>query len=706
VGLTSGKIAFGDLNGDGKPDAVVVKRQGDRAELLLHANDGLSADGRPVFAKPRAISAELPAEPFSHSRPVPALADIDADGDLDLFLYVAPYLWHYENTGTPKALRFAPRRKVQRNGKPLTMNYYYPFVTWSDWDGDGDLDLVKCTGLSVYVNEGDARHLRLGKIARPKWRRQKSMGRTGLKAFDLVDWDGDGDLDHVQLSWRGTDLSVSEWQDGLFRRSTTVEVDACKRGWYGCPDPTEYYALYGNVKLVDWDHDRDLDLFITSEHSWRFGYIHYYENLGNYRFGPEVRLRPDAACDYVRFVPGKTDKAAEVDDKTFVDFLSYPCKGNFEPAEGSIRFWFKPNWNSDDGKPHYLFHTAQNPATYGVSSQDLKHYYIGRKPDLKLRPPFAIYKTRQGTLQFQTWAQSLETKELDWRAGEWHQVEVGWGPPAGRYIAVDGVRLAASSQPAKVEPVGRRLHIGSQSVMHVQREREYPGRRKYHPTDWSFPANGAFDDFEIRSAVGKPLLTLHFDGHCDSVQGTTGNRTKIGYRCTPGFADLNGDGLPDVVMMIGDGTRWRTGQLYLFANVGTMTAPRLGRGVVLRHSGGDAFRCHVRTQATCVDWDRDGLIDLILSTENCGQESNCGVDFFKNVGTREKPIFGRRQPMHRLNALLDAHHEVKLCAVDLTGNGMEDLVTSTDPGTRVIYRSFLEEEPVAVKFVGIEGRRR
>ena len=715
AGLGHGRLAFGDLNADGKPDAVVVRRLKDKDEVLLQAGEGLAADGRPMFGKPRTLDVDARRGPFSHSRTVPALADIDADGDLDLFLYPAPHLWQYENVGDARAPKFAPGKRVLRNGKPLHLGYYYPWVAWSDWDGDGDLDLVKCTGLFVYVNEGDAKHLKLGKCVRPKCAQQTSMGRSGLKAFDMVDWDGDGDLDHVRLSWCGTDLLVSEWQDGLFRRTLDVEVDANRRDWFGCPDPTEYYSLYGNVKLVDWDSDGDLDLFITSEHSWRFGYIHYYENLGGYKFGPEVKLRPDAACDYVQFALGKTGQAAVVDSKTFVDFLSYPSQGNFDTRGGTIRFWLKPNWRADDGEPHYLFYTAPNPATYGINSQDLKLHYVGLKTDLKLRAPFTLLKTKAGTLRFQTWERSIETKPLDWPPGQWHAVEVGWGEK-GRHIVVDGKRLAHAPEPARPSAVGSRIHIGCNSVMLVQREREYPGRWRLHPIERVFPAHAAFDDFEIHGPDGARLLALRFDGDCDSAQGAAGSRTKIGYRCTPGFADLNGDGLLDMVMMIGDGRRgpgdkpeqreWGRGHLYLFPNVGTTAKPRLGKGILLRHHDGKPFRCHIRTQVTCVDWDRDRRIDLILSTENYSQAtSNRTVDMFRNLGSARAPVFEPRQPMSRLNALLDAHHEVKLCAVDLTGNGVEDLVTSTDPGTRVIYRSFLDEEPVAVSIAALERRK-
>ena len=708
VGLVSGRLAFGDLNRDGIPDAIVVLRKGTEEKIVFQAGRGLSHEGRPIFGPAQPLGIKPERSPSRHSRIVPALGDTDGDGDLDLFLYCAPKTWIFENTGSATGFHFAKGKALERRGKPFEMNYYYPWISWGDWDGDRDLDLVKCTGMTVYRNEGDPRTLKLGASFRPTSTRQRAMGRAGLRAHAMVDWDGDRDFDYVTLDGRGLDLRVSPFQDGLLGKSFVAKVDPNKKDWFGCPDPTEYYALYGNVKMVDWDRDGDLDLFVTSEHSWRFGYVHHYENLGGYRFGPEVELRPGAKCDYVKFVPGKNGQAAVVDQSAWVDFLSFPTAKRFPSEGGAIRFWFRPNWDADDGQMHCLFSTAQHPETYGIRAHDLKHFYVGMKPNLaqRLRPGFSVCKTDQGTLRFQTWAKRLETGVLDWQTGEWHVVELGWGR-AGRSISIDGSTVAHSAEPAQVMPVGARMHIGSRQAFMVQREREYASRRAYHPKDWTFIADGAFDDFDIRDAQGRALLTLPFDGNCDTLQGDTGSRLAIGYRCTPGFADMNADGLLDMVMMIGDGTRFRTGQLYLFPNVGAKGKPRLGQGVLLEHAGGEPFQCHVRTQATPIDWDRDGRIDLILSSENCGQRTNCAVDLFRNVGTPAKPVFGPREPMDKLNAMLEPHHEVKLCAVDLTGNGREDLVTSTDPGTRVVYRSFLEEEPVEVRVVGIaRGRPR
>ena len=241
VGLGTGRPAFGDLNGDGKPDTVVVRRSKDEDEITFHVGEGLSHDGRPVFGPARPLNTKPERSQFSHCRTVPALGDLDGDGDLDLAFYCAPHVWVFENTGTAKAFEFGKGRILERNGKPFEMNYYYPWIAWSDWDGDGDLDLVKCTGLLVYLNEGDAKTLKLGRVVRPTQARQRAMGRAGLRAHAMVDWDGDGDYDHVTLDGRGLDLRVSLWKDGLFEPSFVVKVDPNKRDWFGCPDPTEYY---------------------------------------------------------------------------------------------------------------------------------------------------------------------------------------------------------------------------------------------------------------------------------------------------------------------------------------------------------------------------------------------------------------------------------------------------------------------------------
>ncbi len=715
VGLSRGKVAFGDLTGDGIADAVVVIHANDRDTLRFHAGRELGPNSVPVFEAGQDLDTEV-VRSFdggrSSRRTTLALADTDADGDLDLYVVGAPHVREHRNDGTATAFSFATKgRRVEYRGKPLDVGFYYPSISWSDYDADGDLDLIKLTGGAIYRNDGSPKQVRLAACHRAPVSRQKVMGRSNLKCQAMLDWDGDGDLDHLLPHSRCLDVTVTAWQDGLFRGVSTVEVDPNKKDWYGCPDTTEYEALYALLSPFDWDGDGDMDLFFNSEHAWRFGYLHYYENLGNSRFATEVEWRPGGGtCDHVPFVDGKQGKAARIDANTFLDYLSYRTAGCFDASGGTVRFWFRPRWEARTPGARYFFHTAPTPAVGGVRAEPLRRHYTGQLPGLEIPPPFALFATARGTLRLQAGQRAVESDALAWQDGAWHRIEASWGRN-GLQLSFDGTVVAATDAAVAAVPCGRRMHIGSHAWMGVQRQREYPSRWHAHPTDFSQPAEGDVDEFEILDAHGDSLFALPFDGHADSAQGDVGSRLRVGYRCTPGFADLTGDGRPDMVMMLSDGRRgrgskpehrsWGEGKLFLFPGTGPGpdATPGCARPVLLTHENGDAFRCHIRTKVTPVDWDRDGLIDLIASTEDHGgAKINRAVDLFRNVGTRTRPVFAARRPMTRLNRMLNAQHDVKVNAVDLTGNGRLDLVTSTDPGTCVFYRSFLDEAPAKVAF--------
>ena len=127
-GYACGGVALGDVNGDGRPDIFLVSGPDDNA---LFINQG-------GFNFQKSAASEVLAD-SGRWGVSPAMADVDGDGDLDI--YVCNYdfpnrLWL--NDGHGKFTECAAAAGVAFAGP--SQNAYF-----ADFDGDGDLDLFLLT---------------------------------------------------------------------------------------------------------------------------------------------------------------------------------------------------------------------------------------------------------------------------------------------------------------------------------------------------------------------------------------------------------------------------------------------------------------------------------------------------------------------------------------------------------------------------------
>ncbi|MEO0741011.1 MAG: FG-GAP-like repeat-containing protein [Bacteroidota bacterium] len=174
--------ALGDLDGDGDLDLVLGTWKN---RLLLYRNDPTAGEGAERFV----LATDAIAQIDRGSNTVPALADLDDDGDLDLVVGESSgELNLFRNEGTPESPRFVAVDEAfgdfdaGRRSAP----------TFTDLDGDGDLDLVvgsEADGFQVLRNDGVG--------AAPQF---TPAGTLDVLTPDLAtpafaDLDGDGDLD-------------------------------------------------------------------------------------------------------------------------------------------------------------------------------------------------------------------------------------------------------------------------------------------------------------------------------------------------------------------------------------------------------------------------------------------------------------------------------------------------------------------------------
>ena len=248
----------------------------------------------------------------------PELVDIDADGDLDLFLAGAfAHLNYFENVGDIHAPAFEHRYDT---------TYFYNFHTtvdeaqFVDIDADGDLDIATRTMLVRNV----------GPLHDPHWETEYGFfPDTWYREFCDIDADGDYDM-------------LIPADAGVFQITNigTPQEPAWDSGHYLLSDSRTAY-LFSAIP-VDIDADNDYDLILGGQ---RLPDLMFYENVGD-SANAEFELGDDY---YLGF-----DREGEQFDPVFADM---DLDGDLDLLISAVINWSvrsKLVYYRNDG-------TAQNP---------------------------------------------------------------------------------------------------------------------------------------------------------------------------------------------------------------------------------------------------------------------------------------------------------------------------------------------------------
>ncbi len=251
---------WADADNDGDLDAFVSGLDADGGTLYRSAAGVWSVDGASTLTDLAVKGTGC------------AWGDYDNDGHVDLMLTVlngalgmttADRLFHNNGDGTFTEVV---------SGPVVTSPGFHHHPTWSDFDGDGDLDLFVASGNVGSTGPDKMYRNQLTETASATF----TPITTGVLATDardsqvlsFADYDNDGDLDCYAINYTSVGNQLYRNDGAAFTKITSGAIVASAPGSHG-------------VAWGDYDNDGDLDVYVARDNSQL---DLYYRNNGNGTF--------------------------------------------------------------------------------------------------------------------------------------------------------------------------------------------------------------------------------------------------------------------------------------------------------------------------------------------------------------------------------------------------------------------------------------
>jgi dienelactone hydrolase len=580
----------------------------------------------------------------------PLPCDFDNDGDLDLLVATAdkPHngIYFFENPGDGGAMPvFPPGRWIERAEHNLTISY-----------PPGGGYLVHTNG----VAHPNFPTRLLGDPQKVDYRPDFHLGRA--KQWKRTDYDGDGVLDLVvgasdwrDYGWDDAFDAQGNWTRGplhghvhVIRNtgSDATPVWGTSEQLHAGGAPLDVYG-WPSPNFADFDGDGDLDL-ICGEFLDR---ITYFENVG-------TRAEPRYATG--RFL--QIDGATLHMELQMLQVVALDWNGN-----GRVDLVV----GEEDGRVAYLEHTGR--FADGVPEFTRPRFFQQQADRLKvgaLATPSSVDWDGDGDEDLivgdtagylslvenldgddpPRWAEPLRLKA----AGETIRIQAGpngsiQGPAEAKWGYT--VPCAADWDHDGLPDIVINSIWGAVLWYRNSGTPEAPALDAARPIEVAWPGEAPKPSWVWWTPEGQQLVTQ--------------------WRTTPFVTDLNGDGLNDLVMLDHEGylaffERRRDGDRLVL-----QPGARIFRdeaGAPLRLNDGHAGKSG-RKKFVLVDWDGDGRVDLLLNSVN--------TSLWRNVGEGGEYRFRDEGP---LDARLLAGHTTCPTTVDWNRDGVPDLLIGAEDG--------------------------